>query len=276
MNQPDPSPRPSKIRVLHVDDETTQLDFTKKFLEMADEGLIVESAVSPEDALRLFKTEAYDCVVSDFMMSPMDGIEVARRIRESSDIPIILYTGRGSEEVAEAAFTVGIDDYIRKEITPSHYQVLARRIRAAVEKHRAESALNKQIEEMQLILDTMPTTVWYKDTENRILRVNKAAADSVGLTVEEIEGSSAYELFPEEAEKYYRDDLEVINSGVPKRGIIEELQPPSGDRMWVRTDKVPYARARTVEAHKGTIEVESKAGEGTKITISMPKTQEAE
>ena len=48
-------------------------------------------------------------------MPKMNGIELAQKIRETSDIPIILYTGQGSEEVAELAFSVGIDDYLRKE-----------------------------------------------------------------------------------------------------------------------------------------------------------------
>ena len=136
MVPPEPSPRPSTIRILHVDDETTQLDFTKRFLEMADESLHIKSVASPEEALRRLESETYDCIVSDFQMPGMDGIELAWRIRETSNIPFIIYTGRGSEEVAEAAFNIGVNDYIRKETTPSHYQVLARRIRVAVEKHR--------------------------------------------------------------------------------------------------------------------------------------------
>ena len=132
MEKPEQLPKPSKIRVLHVDDEVNHLDYTKTFIERADESLQVESVASPEDALERLERETYDCVVSDFQMPNMDGIELARRIRETSDIPFIIYTGRGSEEVAEAAFTVGVDDYIRKEMNPSHYQVLARRIRSAV------------------------------------------------------------------------------------------------------------------------------------------------
>ena len=68
----------------------------------------------------------------------MDGITLAKKIRETSNIPIIIYTGRGSEEVAERAFEAGIDDYIRKENAPAHYQVLSKRIRHAVEKRRDE------------------------------------------------------------------------------------------------------------------------------------------
>ena len=129
-----------EFRVLHVDDEEVQLSFTKRFLEELDGEIQVFSAKDSREVLSRLVSESFDCVVSDYQMPVMDGIELARRIRDTSDVPIIIYTGRGSEEVAERAFEVGIDDYIRKEIDPSHYQVLARRIRVAIEKHRGESS----------------------------------------------------------------------------------------------------------------------------------------
>ncbi len=114
------------IRVLHVDDDTNQLIFTKRFLEELDPFIQVESVASPEEAL--IKASSFDCVVSDFVMPGMNGIELANRVRETSTIPFILYTGQGNEEVAERAFAAGVDDYIRKEFDHSHYQVLAKRI----------------------------------------------------------------------------------------------------------------------------------------------------
>jgi len=70
-------------------------------------------------------------------MSRLNGLELARKIRENSDIPIILYTGQGSEEVAEQAFKVGVDDYLRKEVHPAHYKILAQQIQNTVERHRS-------------------------------------------------------------------------------------------------------------------------------------------
>ena len=100
-------------------------------------------------------------------------------------------------------------------------------------------AIRKLSEEQQLIFDSVASSIWYKDTENRFLRVNRAGAESVGMAVKNIEGKSAYELFPDEAEKYLQDDLEVIRSVKPKLGIVERLQTAAGDLRWVRTDKVP-------------------------------------
>jgi PAS domain S-box-containing protein len=108
--------------------------------------------------------------------------------------------------------------------------------------HRIELAdeLRRQREEQEIILDTMPAMVWYKDRHNQILRANRPAAEAINRTKAELVGVSTYDLYPDEAEAYHRDDLEVIESGQPKLGIIEQMQTASGEKWWVRTDKIPY------------------------------------
>ncbi len=129
----------NKIKVLHIDDEETQLEMMGTFLDLSGYPISCISTSDPSQALTLLKTEVFDCIITDFSMPDMNGIDLARKIRDFSSIPIILYTGRGSEEVAETAFSVGVNDYIRKELQPSHYQILAERIVKTVEKKRAEN-----------------------------------------------------------------------------------------------------------------------------------------
>ena len=71
-------------------------------------------------------------------MADLTGIELNKKKSEICDTPCILYTGRGSEEVAEQAFSVGFVDYIKKEINQSHYNILANRIITNVEKQILE------------------------------------------------------------------------------------------------------------------------------------------
>jgi PAS domain S-box-containing protein len=113
-------------------------------------------------------------------------------------------------------------------------------IALAIERKQTEDALRKQQEEQQIIFNSAPYMIWYKDRENRILRANKTAAESMGLSVAEVEGRSVYELYPEEADRYHQDDLEVIRSGKPKLKIIEPYRVASGQKRWVTTDKIPY------------------------------------
>lgn len=117
-------------------------------------------------------------------------------------------------------------------------------IRDITLRKEAEAKLLKQQIEQQVLLDLIPAMVWYKDTQNRILRANRQAAESINKTVGELEGKSTYDLYPEEAEKYHQDDLTVIASGDPKLGIIELYETSPGHKRWVQTDKVPYRDAQ--------------------------------
>jgi len=104
---------------------------------------------------------------------------------------------------------------------------------------RSEEILRQQQAELRLLFDFIPAMVCYKDTKNGFLRVNQRLAEPLGKTIAEIEGKSAEEIFPQEAAKYYADDLEVIQSGRPKLGIFESFQDRAKQAVWLRTDKVP-------------------------------------
>jgi PAS domain S-box-containing protein len=112
------------------------------------------------------------------------------------------------------------------------------------ERKKVEEELQRQKEELQVILDSVPASILYKDKENHFIRVNKICADLLGRPIEKIEGKSCFELFPpDQAEAYWRDDKEVIASGHPKRKIIEPVETPEGTRL-VQTDKIPYRNGK--------------------------------
>jgi diguanylate cyclase (GGDEF)-like protein/PAS domain S-box-containing protein len=104
---------------------------------------------------------------------------------------------------------------------------------------QTEAALQRRQTELRVLFDLLPAMIWFKDTENRILRVNKKVALAAGKSVAEIEGRPSLEIYPQDAAKFYADDLEVIRSGVPKLAIVETLQGADGKAIWVQTDKVP-------------------------------------
>ncbi len=104
----------------------------------------------------------------------------------------------------------------------------------------ADAFLRRQTEELRVLFDLIPAMIWFKDTESRFLRVNQRVAEVAGKTVAEIEGRPCEEIYPEYAEKYHADDLEVMRSGLPKLGIIEKLHDHTGRARWIQTDKVPY------------------------------------
>lgn len=103
--------------------------------------------------------------------------------------------------------------------------------------------IRKQAEDLDMIFNSVPAMIWYKDKHNRIVRANKPAAESMGLTVEEVCNKDTADLYPIDAEKYHKDDLEVIQSGKPKFNIVEPYQKKDGERCWVCTDKIPNINA---------------------------------
>jgi PAS domain S-box-containing protein len=113
-------------------------------------------------------------------------------------------------------------------------------VRDITEQKQLMNALQLQSREQETILDSTQALIFYKDNGNRLLRVNKAFEEAVGLTKEKLVGRRLDEVFPkEQVEAFWRDDLEVIKSGKAKRGIVEKVETLSGTRI-VQTDKFPY------------------------------------
>lgn len=138
------------IQVLHVDDDPESLELAAVALQQADEGFEVETARSASEGLdRLAGEEdadavTVDCVVSEYDMHGTDGIEFLEAVRDRwPDLPFVLFTAEGSEGVASEAIARGVTDYLQKESSSERYELLANRIRRAVERHdasrRAES-----------------------------------------------------------------------------------------------------------------------------------------
>lgn len=89
--------------------------------------------------------------------------------------------------------------------------------------------------DVKTIFDNVPILLFYKDADNHFVKANRTTADFFGISEQEIEGASCYDLMgKEQAESVHRDDLEVIRSGKPKRNIIEPVR-----NGWFRTDKIP-------------------------------------
>jgi PAS domain S-box-containing protein len=105
----------------------------------------------------------------------------------------------------------------------------------------SEAELQKQRAEYEMIFQAVPVELRFKDTNNRFIRVNNAAAEADGYTVAELEGKSCWDLYPEElAARYYANDLEVIRTGIPKRHFVVPHTTASGTLRWVEVDKLPW------------------------------------
>jgi two-component sensor histidine kinase/CheY-like chemotaxis protein len=133
------------ISVLYVDDEPALLEIGKLFLEKGG-TFGVDTVISAPEAMAKLAENRYDAVISDYQMPDIDGIEFLKYTRKNfGDIPFILFTGKGREEVVIRAINNGADFYLQKGGDPtSQFAELGQKIRVAVEKRQAEEALRRQ------------------------------------------------------------------------------------------------------------------------------------
>jgi DNA-binding response OmpR family regulator len=123
-------------RILIIEDEEKIARFIE--LELKYEGYEVEKAFNGRDGLELVKTHPFDLVLLDIMLPGLNGIEVLRRIRQFSDLPVILLTARDAVVDKVTGLDGGADDYITK---PFAIEELLARIRVALRKKDAGNLL---------------------------------------------------------------------------------------------------------------------------------------
>ncbi len=109
------SKRKEKIRVLCVDDDAYQLEAMKLFFEPEDD-MLVRFCSSPNETVDEIHRNEFDCVVTDCLMKEMNGIELVRSIRRTSNVPIIVYSMVDDDKVAEAALSAGANRFILKSL----------------------------------------------------------------------------------------------------------------------------------------------------------------
>jgi CheY-like chemotaxis protein len=132
-------------RVLIVDDDPSLGDLMANQLSELRDSLSIRVETNPKDALDAVETGNIDCVLSDYHMPDMDGLELLRYVREMEHgMPFILFTSRGSEEIASEAVSEGVTDYFRKRRGTEQWEVLANRIENSAARYRAERAVQRR------------------------------------------------------------------------------------------------------------------------------------
>ena len=121
------------MQVLLVEDDQRLAALTKEYLEK--QGAVVTLATRGDDALIEASRHRFDCVLLDLMLPGVDGITVCQRLREQSDVPVIMITARGEEADRVLGLEIGADDYLAKPFSPRE---LLARIRALVRRARGQ------------------------------------------------------------------------------------------------------------------------------------------
>ena len=182
------SPSFESCRVLYVDDEPDLAATVAAMLERKADDVGVETAASPSEGLSRLEAAEFDCLVSDFEMPEMDGIELLRTVRERfPDLPFILFTGQGSETVASDAFAAGATDYIQKGTTSEQYERLAKRVENAIVQYRSERRAEETERRIQELTEATDDFRWMFDGSwEEVIYVNSAYEDIWGRSTDAI------------------------------------------------------------------------------------------
>jgi two-component system alkaline phosphatase synthesis response regulator PhoP len=141
--------------MLLVDDEPAIVETERAYLEA--EGYAVRTASDGSEALTLARTFQPDVIILDLMLPGLDGLEVLRRVRQVSDVSVILLTARTHETDKVVGLTMGADDYVTKPFSPRE---LVARVKALLRRGRRSDAGDTALVFRRLRLDPQARRVW--------------------------------------------------------------------------------------------------------------------
>jgi two-component system, OmpR family, KDP operon response regulator KdpE len=212
-------------RILVCDDEPQILRALRVILR--DAGYEAVTASNGEEALDLAAVHPPQAAILDLMLPDIDGVEVARRIREWSEMPILVLSAVGEEDRKVEALAAGADDYVTKPFGPRE---LIARLEAALRRARPESgepAIAVDGLEVDLAARTVRRDgedVHLTPTEFELLRVlvrNRGRLMTHRNLLVEVWGIE------------YEDDLQVLRAHIAN--LRRKIEPP-GDHVFIRTD----------------------------------------
>jgi len=250
------------IRVLYVNDDTDFAELTQTKLLTISPDFDVTTAATADAALDQQDISAIDCVVTSYSLSDGTGIDLLKRVRSERDaLPTILFTGRGSEQIASEAMQADVSDYIPVRADQNNFELLARRIRTLVEAARKEDMAERMSDRFQRTLERATDAIYAVDDEWRIEYVNEKMAERVEREPETLVGATLWDEFPSvvgtELEDRYRAAMESGEPtsfdqylGDPFDYWVEIRVFPDDDGLTVFSREVTAERERELELQR--------------------------
>jgi PAS domain S-box-containing protein len=239
------------LKVIHIDDDPNLQYFLKLSFNDIDPLIDLVQCSDGEEALE-YIDDTVDCIITDYKMPNLDGLELAKVVRENFDIPIIIFTGQGSESVASRAFSIGVNSYIQKSLEHSVYEILLKEVRNHCERYSSVKKLTQSENKYRTFLEkSLDGIAFIVGAELRF--VNERAATVLGYSREELTGMKISQLTtPKYARLMYERAIRR------QRG---EKVPEQYESMLLHKDGSEIL----VEIHAGLVEFEGEVGSLTVI-----------
>jgi PAS domain S-box-containing protein len=173
----------------------------------------------------------FDLVVTDFQLRWTDGHVVLRKVKKAwPDVPVVMFTGTGSEEVAVEAMKLGLDDYVIK--SPRHFSRLPSAVTNALRQARCRKEKAEAESNFSRLFDTVPIGLFHMQPDGTILQANRAFAEMTGYpNAASISRKHALEFFDApENHRAWRDSIEREGTLL---GHETQFRRADGTRFWV-------------------------------------------
>jgi PAS domain S-box-containing protein len=176
------------------------------------------------EALAYLEAYDVDAIVSDFDMPNLTGLDFLAEVREHDpSIPFVLYTGKGSEEIASDAISMGVTEYMQKESGTDQYAVLANRVLNAVEQYRTERKLQDERARFQAVFEEASDAMVIAADDGTYVNVNSAACALFDRSEDELLGKTVRDFTADEFD--FETAWESFKQDRTERGLFAVERP---------------------------------------------------
>jgi FixJ family two-component response regulator len=212
-----------------VDDEPSFAELTATHLERRAD-VNADGYTDPRDAIDELDDAA--CIVSDFDMPSMTGLELLETVRDRDpDLPFILFTGKGSEQVASDAISKGVTEYLQKSTAASQYDVLANRVQNAIDRYQTGLELERQQSLLDSVVEMTPIGLVVHDETGDVVVANKRARALLSMPTESL-GLRAYDT--SDWDLYEPDGALVATEDLPVARVLGDCTEIRGERYRIQ------------------------------------------
>jgi PAS domain S-box-containing protein len=266
------SANPAPLRLLLVEDDELDRRAVRRCLQQCGIPVTAEDATSAEETLQRIASVRYDCVLLDYYIPGVTGLALFQKIREvASAMPVVIFTGRGDEDIAVELMKAGAADYLPKaSLTPERLASSLRHIielsAVAEARRRAEEELRAEEARFRTLVNAIPQLAWMTDRTGARYWFNDRWYDYTGTSFEEVQGWGWRKLHhPDHSERVVQTMRHSFDTGEPWEDT-HPLRGKDGTYRWF------LSRALPIRGEDGSIT----NWLGTNTDITEQKNAEAE
>ena len=222
------------LRVLIVEDAPDDAQLIVIQLEQGGFDVHYRRVDDAQGLTEALEGASWDVVVCDYVMPGFSGLQALQILKEKcSDIPLLMISGKVGEEAAAATIRAGADDFVLKGNLGRLVSAVQRSIAEAAlrqQSRRHEEELKEKLDFIQVLIDTLPTPIFYNDPNGLYLGCNKAFEEQIGIRRGENVNKSIYDILPPDLATLYTRGEEAAESGSGPRSFEGTITCADGER----------------------------------------------